>query len=112
MKLKRLKKPILIIVLAALVIIAAIFMAIFMGKNLTEIELFTGGLVADLRIWRWFLISSTVIFWPKIIDYLAVIKNLAEEQIIYGKSLRWRILFYFVLIEFFIIEAIPARLLG
>jgi hypothetical protein len=106
------KKSVLILSVIALFIVAATALAVSAAYNISEIQLFTGSLTATLRPWRWLIIGSIIVFWPYIIDLLAKKNNLPDERIKYGKSLRYRVLIYFVVFEILIVENVAYQLFG
>jgi hypothetical protein len=108
----RLKRAILFVLAMAAIIVIVVLAAVLAGQNIGEIYSYTGSIVANFRPWRWAAVILTIGFWPQLIKLLAAHKNLTAEQVELALLARWRVAAGFILFEFLIVEAVPARLFG
>lgn len=110
-KVSYLKKSIYALV-ALILLIAAYLVAVSLSDGAVKLSSMTSEFSNITRVIRWGVIAATIAFWDGIVAFAAVKYTLSDERVSYAKSLRWRAAIYFVLFEFFIVEAIPSKLLG
>lgn len=72
----------------------------------------TPSFVDSARPFRIGFLILLFLFWNHVSAAFGYWKKLSKERIEYLKSIRWRVLAYVVLFEFFVIESIPSKLLG
>ena len=110
-----LKKSLLWLLGITLGLIAVLIILSIAGQTHNQVASIVqaiGSFEAVARFIRWGVLGAIIMFWDQIVEYAGKAKGLEVDQLIYAKSMRWRIAALIVAFEFIVVEAVPAQLLG
>ncbi len=99
--------------LSALCLGAAFIMLYFIGDGTVEgNKLAIQEIGGTLDIIRWSGIIILVVVWPWLAEWMARQRDWDPEAVAVVKSFRWRLLFWLLMIELFVVQGILGKIMG
>lgn len=90
-------------------VLALIILNFFGGEDPNDRLAFLDDVRVPLLITRVTLVLLLFAFWSKIMDWNATRNEWDESQLLAAKEFRWKILFWYVVLELFIVQNIIGK---